>query len=258
MVAALVGIGGSAPARADSGGIDSTAKIPPDDKGAGLVGLKVGAFLPEPFSSLGPSYFVEVEGGYLLPFVHRLIGITGSVAMGMPTIGTTLSDPRVPGGSYTYTQTTQQFMLGLTVVAKIPLGRFVPYIGIGPRLFLVRTPSSGSAADGTAIPQSVELSRDVGVGVPAGLDILLGPGRLFAELQFLYSGSSQLSTGPGNFGALSVAAGYRLVLGGKAKVAVEQDTAPMPAPPPPAPPPPDAAPPAASSPAAEPPPAAPQ
>jgi hypothetical protein len=67
------------------------------------------------------------------------------------------------------------------------------------------------AASGTAIPESIELSQEFGVGVPLGLDILLGPGRLFFELQLLYAASSQQSTGPGTFGSMTAAAGYRLV-----------------------------------------------
>lgn len=200
------------PTAAADRGVSSTWALPENDKGAGLIGIKVGAFLPQAFQSqLDTSFFLELEGGYLLPFVNRMFGIVGSFAVSMPQTKNTISDPRVPGGSYSYDQTTQQFQLGLSFVAKVPIGRLVPYVGIGPRLFIVRTPSSGSAADGTAIPQTTELSQEVGVGVPLGLDFLLGPGRLFVELQLLYAASSQQSTGPGSFGSMTAAAGYRFV-----------------------------------------------
>lgn len=193
-------------------GASSTWALPANDKGAGLIGVKVGAFLPQAFQSqLDTSYFLELEGGYLLPFVNRMFAIVGSSALSNPQTKNTVSDPRVPGGSYSYDQTTQQFQLGLSFQAKVPLGRLVPYVGIGPRLFIVRTPSSGSAADGTAIPQTTELSQEVGVGVPLGLDILLGPGRVFLEFQLLYAASSQQSTGAGSFGSMTAAAGYRFV-----------------------------------------------
>lgn len=203
--------GGVGSAHADRG-VSSTWALPENDKGAGLLGIKVGAFLPQAFQDqLSTSYFVELEGGYLLPFVHRMFGIVASFAFSMPTTHGTISDARLPGGGYSYDQTTQQFQLGLTFVAKVPVGRFVPYVGVGPRLFIVRTPSTGLTTGGAAIPESVELSQEVGVGVPVGLDILLGPGRLFAELQLLYAASSQASTGPGTFGSMTAAAGYRFV-----------------------------------------------
>src|SRR5579883_2625215 len=60
-------------------GVASTWETPEQDKGAGIIGLKLGAFLPQAFSPLGVSYFAEVEGGYLLPFFNRMFSITGSV-----------------------------------------------------------------------------------------------------------------------------------------------------------------------------------
>src|SRR5262249_49960489 len=158
-----------APARADRG-VSTTRELPPNDRGAGILGLKIGALVPQAFSPLGSSYFLELEGGYLLPQVHRLLGITGSFAFSAPTLrGPSIADRRVGGGSYSYDQTSQQFVFGLTALLKIPLGWIVPYVGIGPRLFLVRTISSGHAADGAAFPETVETSTQAGLGVPAGV-----------------------------------------------------------------------------------------
>lgn len=200
-----------APAWADRG-VSSTDALRPDDKGAGVIGLKIGALLPQAFSPLGANWMLELEGGYLLPFYHRLIGITGSVGVTMPTVsGSAVADPRVGGGSFDYQQQSQQFLLGLTLVGHVPLGRLVPYVGVGPRAFVVRTESTGTAG-GSAFPGNSELSVEPGVAVPVGLEILLGPGRLCAEFQLLYAPAYQRSTGPGSFGSMSVAVGYRFVL----------------------------------------------
>ena len=201
---------GAPAARADRG-LSTVKEQPPGDRGGGILGAKVGVYLPQVFSPLLTSYFVEVEGGYVLPYVHRLLAITGSAALSSPTISGGGADPRLPSGGYTYELTQQQIVLGLTVTAKIPLGRVVPYVGIGPRLFVMRSASQGQAG-GSVIPESVETSAEAGVIVPLGLDILLGPGRLFAEGQLLWAGTEQRTTGAAQLGAIAVAAGYRLVL----------------------------------------------
>lgn len=209
LVASLLSL--SSPARADRG-VNSTDALRPDDKGAGSIGLRVGALLPQAFSPLDASWMLELEGGYLLPFYRRLIGIVGSVGVTLPTVsGSGVSDPRVSGNSFDYRQQSQQFLLGLTLVGHIPLGRIVPYVGVGPRAFVVRTESAG-AAGGNAFPGNSELSVEPGVGVPVGLEVLLGPGRLGAEFQLLYAPAQQRSTGPGSFGSMVIAVGYRFVL----------------------------------------------
>lgn len=190
----------------------STDALPPEDKGAGVIGIKVGALLPQAFSPLGANWMLELQGGYLLPFYRRLIGIIGSVGVTMPTVsGSAVADPRVGGGSFDYQQQSQQFLLGLTLCGHIPLGRVVPYVGVGPRAFVVRTQSTGSAG-GSEFPGNSELSVEPGVGVPVGLSILLGPGRLSAEFELLYAPAHQRSTGAGSFGSMALTAGYSFVL----------------------------------------------
>lgn len=209
LVASVLGF--SSVAAADRG-VSSTDQLRAEDKGAGIIGLKIGALLPQAFSPLGANWMLQLEGGYLLPYYHRLIGIVGSVSVAMPTVsGSAVGDARVGSGSFDYEQQSQQFLLGLTLMGHIPLGRVVPYVGVGPRAFVVRTVSTGQAG-GSAFPSNSELSVEPGVGVPVGLGILLGPGRLCAEFQLLYAPAQQRSTGPGSFGSMSLSAGYLFVL----------------------------------------------
>ncbi len=203
-----------APARADRG-MSTTAEPPPSDKGGAIVGLKIGVLLPQAFSPLSTSYYVEAEAGYLLPFARRLIAVTASISFTSPGTSNTGTDPRLPGGVYSYDVTQQQLTFGLSVLAKIPLGRIVPYIGAGPRFFLLKTSSSGQAGPAgqtVLIPETTETSTEIGVGVPLGVDILLGPGRLFGEAQLLWAATGQRSTGAGSVGSIILGAGYRLVL----------------------------------------------
>jgi hypothetical protein len=209
IVMALAGLL-AGPARADRG-VSTTKALPKNDRGAGIVGAKIGGLFTQPFSPLGASYLVEVEAGYLMPWVHRLLSVTASLAFTSPGTSGSGEDPRLPGGMYSYSMTEQQLILGLTLTGKIPLGRVVPYLGLGPRFFFVRTLSSGQAG-GVPIPETRETATEIGVGMPLGVDILLGPGRLFAEGQLLYSPTGQRSTGPGSLGALALMLGYRFVL----------------------------------------------
>lgn len=206
--ALLAGLG--APAHADRS-MSTTAAQRPGDKGAPLVGVSLGVLLPQAFSPLQTHVLAQLEVGYYLPFAKRLISVSGSFAFSMPsTSGNVPDDPRVPGGAYDYSSTEQHFLLGLTVYANLPLGRFVPYLGLGPRVYAVRTLSSGQAAS-ARILETLETSTEVGVGLPVGLNFLVGPGRLFAEFQLLWAGIAQRSTGDGSIGSMTVGAGYRFV-----------------------------------------------
>ena len=212
LLAALLGVtlGASGAARADLG-LRSTLDEKPRDRGGAIVGLKVGGALTQPFSNLGGSYYLELEAGYMLPYLRRLLSVTVSAGLSAPSTSGSASDSRVPGGSFTYEAGQTQVGLGLTLTARVPLGRIVPYVGVGPRLILVRTQSSG-VATAAPIDQSSETSTEIGIGVPVGVDFLLGPGRIFAEGQLLWTGIAQRSSGESSLGAINLCAGYRFVL----------------------------------------------
>ena len=61
-------------------------------------------------------------------------------------------------------------------------------------------------------PVYAEQSTKVGLGVPFGAEIKLGPGALIGELLFEYGSLDHTATGDSNTGALSLAIGYRLLL----------------------------------------------
>lgn len=192
--------------------LSTTRELPPHDRGGGILGARLGVLLPQAFSPLQASHFIELEGGYLLPFARRLLAVTASVAHSAPTTEGSGVDPRLPGGGYRYHIRQDQLILGLNIQARIPLGRLMPYLGLGPRLFLLRTTTTGGATGGTAFPESQEVSTEAGLGAPVGVDLRLGPGQLFAEGQLLYAPLAQRVTGEQSVGAFTLCAGYRLVL----------------------------------------------
>lgn len=186
---------------------------PRRDRGQVLLAPKVGVLLPYGFSNLGASYLVGLEIGYTLPVLRHHLAITLEGEFTAPEAsGTTTADPRLDasGGSYSWKLAQRELILGVSLVYRHPIGRLTPYLGIGPRLFLLDSRVQGTAG-AAPISQSSEVSTRVGVGIPVGLGFHVGPGDLFAEVQVNISGIDHRTTGTANTGSLSLAAGYRFI-----------------------------------------------
>ncbi len=199
--------------------VTASASVEPakPDRGAFVLGVKGGGLFPEVFSDLGANFFVDVEVGWILPFLKRGIAITIDAGYTQPEVTKSGTDPRVTsnGGMYTWDLTQRQVIIGLTIAWRMTFigeGRLVPYIGVGPRLWLLQTQVVGSAGSGNPITESDEQSTKVGVGVPIGLDYKVGPGRFFVEAQFLWGPIDHRTTGDSSVGSITAALGYRLTL----------------------------------------------
>lgn len=189
------------------------------DRGAFVLGLRVGGLFAQPFTEgrLGASFLTGLEVGYVLPVLRRGLGVLADVSYTQPTATGTTTDPRVTsnGGMYTWNLTQRELVVGFTVMYRLTLlgsGRVAPYIGIGPRLFFLQSLVTGSAGSNNPISETREQSLRVGLTVPLGVDIGLGPGRVFGEALVQWAPLSHQSTGDANVGSLSVLAGYRLFL----------------------------------------------
>jgi opacity protein-like surface antigen len=201
-----------------------TETAPARDRGAFVIGVKVGGLFSEAFSKLGPSFLVEVETGYVLPRLKRSFailidaGYTQPTASGDPgSMGSAVpADPRVAanGGAYHWDLTQRELTFGLTIMYRLTLIRdwVAPYVGIGPRLWLLETTVSGNAGANNPISESTEQSTKVGLSVPIGVDFKLGPGRIFGEMQILWAPIDHRITGEASVGSITVGAGYRLFL----------------------------------------------
>jgi outer membrane protein with beta-barrel domain len=188
-----------------------TAEQPQRDRGEVLVAAKVGGLFAEPFSHLGASYLVDVEIGYALPVLKHQLAIAIDGAYTAPEASGGGTNAQVASGGYTYQLQQREGILGLTLYYRHPIGRVTPYIGVGPRLFLLQSEVDGAAGT-TPIHTSSEVSTKAGVGAPLGVGVRLGPGDLFLEASVLWAPIDHRITGDTNTGALTVSLGYRFVL----------------------------------------------
>ena len=175
------------------------------------LGLKAGGVFPQVFSKLGTSYLVDVELGATLPIVQRRVSLVADFGFTQPEADGTTTDPRVDtnGGMYGWHLDQRELIAGLSLVYRQPMGSVWPYVGIGPRLFILQSTVTGQAGM-TAITPSTESSIKVGVGVPLGVEVAAGPGRLLGELDVNVAPIDHRTTGDDNLGSLAVAVGYRL------------------------------------------------
>lgn len=183
------------------------------DRGEVLVAVKAGGLVARGFSQLTGSYLVDVELGYALPVLKHRLALTLDAAFTAPQASGTQTDPRIDGngGTYGWKLEQRELIFGLTLIYRHPIGRLTPYIGVGPRLFLLQSKTSGGVA-GTAISTSAEQSTKVGAGIPLGLGFRLWRGDLFVEVALNISPIDHTTTGDSNTGSLSCALGYRLFL----------------------------------------------
>jgi hypothetical protein len=172
----------------------------------GYAGLRVGGIVP--LGGLSPFAAFGVELGAVLPAMQRRLAIAIAVDYTQPTATGSEMDPRVAGGTYTWSLRERELaVMPLIVFRATQVKAFTPYVGIGPRVQFLE-----STVDDDGMPAfspTTEVSTEVGVGVPIGGELRLGPGRLTAELLLQYGALDHVATGESHTGALGLTLGYR-------------------------------------------------
>jgi hypothetical protein len=191
-------------------------EAPKPDRGAFVAGAKVGAAIP--LDSLGPMVSGVVEVGYVFPFLKRSFGLLVDVAYTVPTKNGTATDMRVDGSTYNWTITQKELTFSPAVYYRLTmLGRVVPYVGVGPRIYLHQSVVQGSLGPqammpNTPISATTEQSTKIGVMVPVGVGIHLGPGELLGEFMFEWGKLDHTATGDSTSMGANVQVGYRFLL----------------------------------------------
>lgn len=181
-----------------------------DSAGCFSVGVKAGGLLA--FSKLNANARVTLELGYVLPIARQNLGVGFEVSYAAPNrSGVQDGDVRV-GGAYSWRLSLQELTMMPVAVYRLPISEHViPYIGAGPRIYLLRSTTRGDVS-GTPISETREKSTKLGFGIPIGVQVRLGPGFLLAELLTEYGPLDHTATGSSNTGAESLQVGYRLQL----------------------------------------------
>ncbi len=139
---------------------------------------------------------------------HKLV-IGVDLALTQPSYDATAMDPRIPGGSTSYTIKQTEVVVGLTGNYRFApaSAALVPHIGAGPVLHLLKTNETTSVAPG----ENTATQTKVGVEVGGGVDYRVGPGYLAGDARFIYSGLDTPLAGSTNAGSFALALGYRFV-----------------------------------------------
>lgn len=156
-----------------------------------------------PTSKLG----TFVTGGLQLDYAAGNFMISLDGGLTRPSHDGTLMDPRIAGGTATYTIDQTELVIGLLASYRFSTGKLVPRLGAGPVLQMLKSNETTSLAPG----ENTSTQTKVGFQLVGGVDYRLGGGFLAADVRFLYSGLDTMLTGSSNAGSIALVLGYRIV-----------------------------------------------
>lgn len=180
-----------------------------NDTAAFLLGAKIGGIVP---FNMSPFLAGGLELGWVFAGTNRRVAVLLDVSYATPKASGDETDApsgRVANSQYHWQLTQKELVFQPTLMYRVTgLGKITPYIGVGPRVYIVESVSQGSAA-GVEFGETREHSTKFGVGVPLGAELAMGPGGLFAELLFQWAPIAHDITGDSNLAAATIFIGYR-------------------------------------------------
>ena len=119
--------------------------------------------------------------------------------------GSPPSAPCMKDGTLDYKMNEQALDLALRLAYRImaPSEAWSPYVGAGPKLFLLKARTTSLGLDNT------ETDMKFGFTAFGGALMNLGPGHGFAELEYQWAGLSHKMTGDAHLAGLGIIVGYR-------------------------------------------------
>jgi len=202
--AAIEADAGPSSAMDDAGGTASS-------ESAFLAAGKVGGIIP--FNGLSPFVAGGVELGWVFAGTEQRMAALLDVSFTMPSADGSERDDRLmyddASGQYDWEITQKQLVLQPTFLYRLTgSSAFVPFVGLGPRIYFLETVSKGSA-NSERILESEEQSTKFGVGLPLGVEYTLGPGGLMAQALLEWGPLDHRITGDTHLLAATLYLGYR-------------------------------------------------
>jgi hypothetical protein len=180
------------------------------DQNVITLGLKAGVGLPQLSSALNTTFCVHLEAAYLFPFWGSRLGLITSLGYTQPTASGSGSDPRLPGGAYTWETTQRQTTWDIGLLVKV-MERTSPWnlgVAVGARIVFLSTLTSGEAGV-EPFGEHDEQATLPGMFAGAQGEYRLGPGAAFLELSLGMSFQDLRTTGDLTVMELGILAGYR-------------------------------------------------
>jgi hypothetical protein len=176
-------------------------------------GVELGVGFPQLVNDLRTTFVPHLEIGYLLPWRQQRLALLASVSYVFPDQRSTLSDSRFSGGDYQYRIKEEELIASVGGLYRLlpPRSWLDFYIQAGLQVRWQRSEVRGNA-NGEPLGVNREVNTEVGGVVAGGVELLLGPGAVAAEIGFAFSDLDHVVTGETSTGGLAFQLGYHFLL----------------------------------------------